>query len=155
MSITLDILAKELMGWCESTTPKIIEKKWNNERDLMDDFTDYLSLNSKIIALKGIDVSHNLNTKHLLLLANIDSKNKGVIAEFLYDANKNEDELDLEVAKTALKFKKENLKKDYQLATRCIVSVYNNLQNRNKFHDIEFIEVFQDFGMGCALKRLR
>ena len=49
----------------------------------------------------------------------------------------------------------ENIKDDYKNATRCVISLYYNAVNRNQLHDKEFIELYNDLGIGCALKRLK
>ncbi len=155
MSVTLDKLAQELTRWCKTASPVNGNFRHLTEVDLMNDFANYLSLNSRIKALKEIPGSDSPNLKRLVFAEDEEKAHEGIIAEFIYDSDKKPDEIDSEVLDTTNTLSINNLPADFHSATRCIVGIYNDLNNRSKFHDIEFIEVFHDFEIGCAIKRLR
>jgi len=154
MPVTLDNLAQELMCWFARESDKS-GKVWNDEGELINDFANHLNKNSKIKALQNQAVSKTVDGTHLVLYNDEEETNEGVIAKFMIDGDKNYDELHEVVMNTANQLHKSNLNDDFQSTTKCIVSVYNDLNNRSKFHEIEFIEIYQQYGMGCAIKRLK
>ncbi len=153
MSVTLDILARELMNWFGNKSD-LSGKVWDNESDLAYDFFDHLKLNSSMNVAMYSNEEDVLDNSHLVLYGRDQKINEGLIAKFMIDGDKNNKELDEEISNTALKLQS-NLNKDYHTATKCVVSVYSDLQNRSKFHEIEFIEIYQQYGIGCAIKRLK
>ncbi|MDA3892173.1 MAG: hypothetical protein PF517_10970 [Salinivirgaceae bacterium] len=155
MPITLNNLAIELMNWCASEMPKETNYSWNDEDQLMTDFTNYLNKKSTLKAAKGMPATASLSKNHLFLSESGADTNEGIIVEFLYDGNKKPEQLFELVNETSVKLDKKNLEESFQSSIRCIVSIYNDLSNRRNFHDIEFIEVFNDFGVGCAIKRIQ
>ena len=154
MSVTLDNLARELMCWFARESARS-GKIWNDEGELIEEFANYLNQNSTIKAKKDLEVSELCNKSHLLLYRNEENTNQGVIAKFMIDGDKNQQELDEVVMNASTTLHNVNLTKNFQSTIKCIVSVYNDLHNRSKFHEFEFIEIYQQYGMGCAIKRLQ
>jgi len=154
MPVTLDNLAQELMCWFAKETDKSV-RVWNDEGELINEFATHLNENSKFNALKNQVVCEMVDSTHLVLFRKEEKANEGVIAKFMIDGNKNHNELHEVVTNTAIQLHESNLKDDFKSTTKCIVSIYNDLNNRCKFHEIEFIEIYQQYGMGCAMKRLK
>jgi len=154
MSISLDNLAKVLIKWCRESTTELSKSGLYNEQELIDDFACYLNKNTKIKAMKGFSAYHTLDKADLVLYYNYEKVSEGVIAEFVIDNDRHSSDFKQEVLDASNRLKQKKLKYIYQLTTKCIVSLYSNMKNRNVMRNIEFIEVFNDVGIGCAIKRL-
>jgi len=155
MRVSIDSLAKELIAWFEKSTLNSGCSIWRTEEELINDFAVFLNMNSKIKAAKKVPVYVSLDKTDLVLFDCEENTTDGIIAEFEYDSGSDRELFESEIHKTTGKMAKNNLIESYQATTCCIISMYNDLSNRKKLHENDFIEVFNNLEIGCAIKRLR
>lgn len=158
MEITVNHIATEVKEWCKTDSQSFMsywEKdgllKLKATKDLSNLFNS--NYNKRVIENQQVfESSENID-----LIFNPNSKQPAnkILAEFTCESVQNTEFYEEYINKQIEKLTNTNIKEEYKGATKCIISLYFDLSTRNFLHENNFIEIFNNLEIGCAMKRLK
>jgi len=159
--VTVDHIARALINWCDFEASNF-QKQRNNkggwEGWAHQQFVNYLKVNEHEVHVnqqQPVYKSSDSDSIDLIFNPLADNPKDRIMAELTCESNENRENFEEYVSKNIEKLSNENLKTDFQETTRFIISIYFNNEIRNKLRNKEFIEVFNNLEIGCALKRVK
>ncbi|MBI9066557.1 MAG: hypothetical protein JEZ09_04650 [Salinivirgaceae bacterium] len=154
----MDHIAKALIDWCDSISPKLKEYVIHNNglgEEVKREFFEFFKLHSSHLVLSEQPVYESKDNVDLVFNPMAENPKEKVIAEFNIES-KDGTNFERSVLDDINKLSMiANIKDDYKNAIKCVISLYYNISNRNQLHDKDFIELYNDLEIGCALKRLK
>lgn len=158
MSLTLDNIAKALIKWCSQESHQLkqywaVEGGWESQASK--EFIKFLKKhykNHEVDNQKQVYISPD--TADWIFNVNATEDSEKILAELACESFENKDYFENRVEQDMNKLSPENLKQEYKNAKRCMISIYFNSQFREQLHEKEFIEIFNNYEVGCAMKRL-
>lgn len=159
MELTIDHIASEIMCWCANDANSF-KDYWNTqdgwERKAMEDFKNLFNKQDGKLLVKDNEQVYN-SSDRVDLFFNPEALNpeKRILAELICDAAETSDNYKKKIDSEIKKMNKENLKDEYKDSTKYLISMYHNLNTRKYLHGKDFIEIFNNLEIGCAIKRIK
>lgn len=158
MQVTVNHIANSIKDWCSDNA-----HKFNEYRDLKggwksqaaNDITQYFNANNCNHDLQEHKIYNSSEENCLLFNSKSEDASNKIIAEITCESIENSSFYSKHIDDHIERLTNQNLKQEYKDSTKCIISLYFNLRNREYLHKINFIEVFNNLEIGCAIKRLR
>ncbi len=158
MELTIDNIAYELMNWCDSN-PDSFRDHWatkgNWEKVAINNLTK--SFNKKEIVVKEDELVYSKTSDKIDLLFNVssDSPSKKILAELSCESIENSDNYKEQIIKEVKRLKESILKEEFSKAKIFLISLYFDLRKREFLHENNFIEIFNNLEIGCAIKKIK
>lgn len=153
MAVTIDNIAQVLIDWCAEKAPEIRNAVVDDEI-LKDRLLVYFKNKMQYEVLKEAPVYKSHDPVDFVFNALADNPSDKIIAELNVE-NSDGISFEKEVIRDIVKLSTiDNIKDDYKYAAKCVISLYYNRCNRTQLHEKQFIEIYNDFEIGCALKRV-
>lgn len=159
MELTIDHIASEIMCWCANDANSF-KDYWNVndswERKALEDLKNLFNKQNGKLLVKDNERVYNSSEK-VDLCFNPDASNpeKRILAELICEAAESSDNYRRKIDIETKKLDKDNLKDEYKGATKYLISMYHNLTARSYLHENDFIEIFNNLEIGCAIKRVK
>jgi len=159
MELTIDHIASEIMCWCAKDSNSFknylnVQDGW--ERKALEDIKNLFNKQSGKLMVKDYEPVYNSTDKvDLYFNPNTLNPEKRILAEVICEAAESTEKYNKKIGYEIKKLDKENLKDEYKDATKYLISMYHNLYNRSFLHENNFIEIFNNMEIGCAIKRIK
>lgn len=159
MSVTLDAIANIFYQWCEHDSEvlrKYFAFKGGLNQIARESFMTFVKPHHTGISVRtNQPVYRFLDEVDWVFMSDDTMDRPEIVAELTCESMENSDKFEHEIEKNILKLKKENLKEEFKNATRCVISLYFDVDKREYLHSKDFIEIFNNFEIGCAILRVK
>jgi hypothetical protein len=159
MSVSLDEIAKALSDWCYQDGHRLrnyFAHQGGWETEAYWEFSNFLvpeKAKFKVVTNQPIfDSDENVGW---VFTEPLNHKDPKIVAELACESIENHQDFEKQVEKNIKKLSGENIKNEFKDATKCIISLYFNIEKRNFLHKNDFIEIYNDLEIGCAIKRIK
>lgn len=158
MDITVNHIATEVKEWCKADAHKF-KKYWTMEGGWEVQVTTDLKNLFNVMNNKQVIENQQVfeSSENIDLLFNPDATNpaRKILAEITCESIENTEFYRDHINKQLEKLTNTNIKDEYKSATKCMISLYFDLTTRNFLHENNFIEIFNNLEIGCAMRKLR
>lgn len=157
MLITVDNIAKTLMAWCNEKSPelkRLLKDHPNTEIAVKEQLLSYLKKSTCCKFLNEASVYKTSDSAAFVFNPEAENPAEKILAELNIE-NSDGTSFENEVINNIVKLSTiDNIIDDYKQATKCIISLYVNRYNKLKLHEKQFIEIFNNAEIACAMKKL-
>ncbi len=159
MPLTLDEIANIFNQWCEHDSNLL--RTYFSFKGGWDQLARQSLLTFVHPQYTGVSVKANQpvycspDEVDWVFMADDTSEKPEILAELTCESMENANKFEYEIEKKIQKLKKENLKEEFKNATRCVISLYFDVDKREYLHSKDFIEIFNNFEIGCAILRVK
>lgn len=158
MEITVNHMADQIKEWCKSDSKSFIdfqvpEKKMKTM--VAQELSSLFNNASGNRVKENQIVFESSDYIDLLFNPEADQPSNKILAEITCESVENSDFYEEHINQQIEKLTKSNIIAEYKGATKCIISLYFDITTRNFLHENNFIEIFNDLEIGCAIKRLK
>ncbi len=158
MELTIDHIAYELMSWCNSDTNSFKDLWSNNgdwEKEAISNLTQ--SFNKKELVVKEDEQVYSTTSDKIDLLFNASSNipSKKILAGLSCESLENSDNYKKQIICELKKLKESSLKEEFSTANVFLISLYFDLRKREFLHENNFIEIFNNLEIGCAIRKIK
>lgn len=159
MEITIDNIASKIMNWCSSgelTKEDLLSKETDFEQKALSNINAIFNMHSDIELVKnGERVYEPFGEVDMLFNPFSTEPEKRILAEIICESLEENSLYEQRISQEINKLRSDNLKGEYKNANKYLISFYHDVSKRNFLHENDFIEIFNNLDIACAIKRIK